>query len=157
MPKSGLDDYALVSDQILIGTNMSLLRTTALDKGHDLQAVISHARKLEASEEATKLIDRDALASFIAISNIESDRLLHFILRQIKLVNKGKVFQKMFKKAKSSRPRNYNSSSVGCGRNNCDRGNKCIARNAFCKACGKKAISQQSVCQQKGKYQEYQA
>ena len=56
MPKSGLHDNALVSDQILIGTNMSLLRTTALDKKHDLQALISHARKIEASEEATKLI-----------------------------------------------------------------------------------------------------
>ena len=77
MPKSGLHDNTLVSDQILIGANMSLLRTTALDKEHDLQALLSHARKIEASEEATKLTDGDALASFIAISNNESDTSLY--------------------------------------------------------------------------------
>jgi len=83
MPKSGLHDNTLVSDQILIGTNMYLLRTTNLDKEHDLQALKSHPRKLEASEEATKLIDRDALASFIAISNIESDTSLYTEAKKI--------------------------------------------------------------------------
>ena len=61
---------SLIRDQILIGTNMPLLRTTALDKEHDLQALIRHARKLEATEEATKLIDGDAPTSSIAINSI---------------------------------------------------------------------------------------
>lgn len=56
---------------------MSMLRTNALDKEHDLPTLISQARKLEANEEATKLIDSDPPASSFAISNVESNISLH--------------------------------------------------------------------------------
>ena len=38
---------SLIRDQIIIGTNMTMLRTNALDKEHDLPTLISQARTLE--------------------------------------------------------------------------------------------------------------
>ena len=134
---------SLIRDQILIGTNMPLLRTTALDKEHDLQALISHSRKLEATEEATKLIDGDAPTSSIAINSIENDISLYAEANKIGKQG-GKYSQKFQRKQSQADPVRPTTGSnkilccAGCGRNNCDRGSKCIARNAFCKACGRK-------------------
>ena len=52
---------------------MSKLRTNALDKEHDLTTLISQTRKLEATEEATKLIGSDSPTASFAISNVKSD------------------------------------------------------------------------------------
>ena len=121
-----------------------MLRTTALDKEHDLQTLISHARKLEATEEATKLIHGDALTSSITINNIDSDSSFYAEANKIGKQGGGEYSQKFQRKQSQADPVRPPTGfykilcCAGCRRNNCDRSNKCIARNASCKACGRK-------------------
>ena len=151
---------SLLRDQIRIDTNITFLRTTILDKELDLQVIISHARKLEATEEKTKLIDGDAPTSSIAINNIENDNSLYAEATKIGKQG-GKHSQKFQRKQGQADPvRPTTGSNILCcagfGRNNCNRGNKCIARNAFCKTCGRKGHFSTVCLLTKGKYQQYQ-
>ena len=132
---------SLIRDQIIIGTNMSMARTNALEKEHDQPTLISQVRKLEATEEATKLIDGNPPASSFAISSVESDISLH--AETAKLESKGDGTPKNFKGDKFKLTQQNQTSSnkilccTVCGRNNCDRSSKYIGKNAFCKACGR--------------------
>ena len=129
---------SLIRDQMIIGTNMSML---PLDKEHDLPTLISQARKLEVNEEATKLIDGDPPSSSFAISNVESEIFLPAETNKIGKQG-GRCSQKFQRRQIQTDPTKPTTTSdkiiccAGCGRNYCDRSSKCIAKNAFCKACG---------------------
>ena len=133
----------LIRDQIIIGTNITSIRENALEKEHDLASLISTARKIEATEEATKVIDLDSSSNSLHLNYVQHENPHSTPLNKI-----GKKGGKYSQKAQRRENVQDNITSLhgtnkimccaGCGRNNCDRGPNCTAKNAFCNACGKK-------------------
>ena len=60
----------LIRDQIVIGTNNTTIREQALEKELNLTDLISHSRKVEATEEATKVMDSEAPTSPFQVNSI---------------------------------------------------------------------------------------
>ena len=133
----------LIRDQIIIGTNIASVRENALEKEHDLASLISTARKIEATEEATKLIDSESPSSSFHINCVEKEDPQHTPVNKIgkrggkysQKAHRRENFQDNFKPAQGA---NKIMCCAGCGKSNCDRGPNCAAKNAFCNACGKK-------------------
>ena len=134
----------LIRDQIIIGTNIASVRENALEKEHDLASLISTARKkIEATEEATKLIDSESPSSSFHINCVENEDPQHTPVNTIgkrggkysQKAHRRENFQDNFKPAQGA---NKIMCCAGCGKSNCDRGPNCAAKSAFCNACGKK-------------------
>ena len=73
----------LIRDQIIIGTNIASIRENALEKEHDLASLISTARKVEATEEATKLIDSESPSSSFHVNCVENEDPQHAQVNKI--------------------------------------------------------------------------
>ena len=78
---------------IIIGTNIASIRENALEKEHDLALLISTARTIEATEEATKLIDSESPSSSFNVNCVENEGPQH---AQVNKIGKrgGKYSQK---------------------------------------------------------------
>ena len=63
----------LIRDQIVIGTNIASISENALEKEHDLASLISTARKIEATEEATKVIDLDSSSNSLHLNYVQHE------------------------------------------------------------------------------------
>ena len=63
----------LIREQIIIGTTIASIRENTLEKEHDLTLLISAARKIEATNEATKLIDPATPSSSFPINYVENE------------------------------------------------------------------------------------
>ena len=53
----------LIRDQIIIGTSIRSIREDALEREHEIDALITQARKIEATEEAARKLDADKEAT----------------------------------------------------------------------------------------------
>ena len=109
-----------------------------------MASLISAARKIEAIEEATKLIDSESPSRSFHINCAENEDPQNMPVNKIgrkggkysQKAQRRENFQENFKPAQGA---NKIMCCAGCGRSNCDRGSNCAAKNAFCNACGKNA------------------
>ena len=77
---------------------MSMLRTSALDREHDIAILFSQALKLETTDEATRLIDGDSPLPLLPL--VMSKVTLLSMLRPTKSESKGDGITKNFKEEK---------------------------------------------------------
>jgi len=90
----------LIRDQIIIGTNIPSIREDALEREYDLATLIAKARKIEATEIATKELAYEPLAlSFnLPVLTLKAQKLKQSVKlgkkggSTLKQPNEGKVF-----------------------------------------------------------------
>ena len=142
----------LIRDQIIIGTSVQGIREDALEREHELDALITQARKIEATDIAVKKIN-DPSTSGIAppaadlnkIQIHESDSADSDPDSQEAYLNKigkqGGKYSARHQRKKQFQRRPETTSEwrcLGCGDPRCNRGPKCRARGKFCSLCGRK-------------------
>ena len=133
----------LIRDQIVIGTNNTTIREQALEKELTLTDLISHSRKVEATEEATKVMDSEAPTSPFQVNSICDEPAPPTPISKIgkkggKYSQKAQRRDNLYESLKSSLTPKRILCCAGCGRTNCDRGQTCAVKNAFCNSCGKR-------------------
>ena len=97
-----------------------------------------------------KLIDSESPSSSFHLNCVEIEDPQHTPVNKIgkrggkysQKAHRRENFQDNFKPAQGA---NKIMCCAGCGKSNCDRGPDCAAKNAFCNACGKRAIFLLSV------------
>lgn len=134
----------LIRDQIIIGTSIRSIREEALEREHELDALITQARKIEATEEAVRKLDTEkesltAGLNEIEIHDSESDSESQGVLIN-KIGKKGGKYSLRSKQQKNfQQPETISKRRcLGCGNPKCDRGPTCRARGKFCNICGRR-------------------
>ena len=137
----------LIREQIIIGISIRSIREDALEREHELDAFITQAHKIEATEEAVKKLDADKEAAAlradlneIQVYDSESDLDSQEVSINKIGIKGGKYSLRNQRKIKQFQQPETTSKRrcLGCGDPKCDRGPTCRTRGRFCNICGRK-------------------
>ena len=142
----------LIRDQIIIGTSIRSIREDALEREYELDALITQARKIEATDMAVQKMNDPGIngvtpptADLNKLQLHESDSTESDSDSQEAYLNKigkkGGKYSTRYQRKKQFQRRPETTPErrcLGCGDPKCDRGPKCRARGRYCNACGRK-------------------
>ena len=131
----------------MIGTSIRSIREDALEREHELDALITQARKIEATEEAVRKLDADKEATTLTagLNEIQVyDSELDLDSQEVsinKIGKKGEKYSvhnqrkiKQFQQPKTTSKRRC----LGCGDPKCDLGPTFQTQGRLCNICGRK-------------------
>ena len=115
----------------------------ALEREYDLATLIAKARKIEATEIATKELEYEPPSSSFQLACADTESPETKVISKVGKRGGGNTLikakeRKVFWNKRPQLDTNKIMCCAGCRRTNCNRGQNCAAENAFCNNCGKR-------------------